>query len=385
MRIAMVSDEFYPAMGGAPTYTMGLGKALAKLGAEPIVLTHAHLGYPREEEFDGLKVKRLKGFVIQKLDRAISAGLAKHLHEFIKFGKFDVIHGQDIYSPMALHSVYSARRRKLPSLLTCHSIHETTGLWKLAYQPLAFTMNHADRVIAVSNATGRFCRALGVLGHKIVVIPNGADIPKLSSIASRASVRARLGIKSEPLIVTAIRLVKRKGPENLVAAFSRVLKSMPEAKLAIAGKGPEYTNLRMMIMKLGIENSVFMLGFLPHERVLDLMAAADVFVLPSMVEACPFALLEAMAVGVPAICTRTGGTPEIVENGVNGLMVPPANDGALADAILKILNNHKLAEQLRKNGSSTVSKKFTWERTAKQTLALYEAVSEEHAKRGSHN
>jgi len=226
---------------------------------------------------------------------------------------------------------------------------------------------------------------LGVLDHKIVAIPNGIDLSKLNSIASRASVRARLGIESEPLIVTAIRLVKRKGPDNLVAAFSRVLKSDPEAKLVIAGNGPEYANLQTMIKKLRIENSVFMLGFLPHEQALGLMAAADVFVLPSMIEACPFALLEAMAVGVPAICTRTGGTPEIVENGVNGLMVPPANDDALADAIIKLLNNRKLVEKLRANGPLTVRKKFSWERAAKQILVVYEAISEEHAKRRSYN
>lgn len=385
MRIAMVCDEFYPDVGGAPVYTTELAKALAKLDAEPIVLTHAHPGLSEEDEFSGLKVKRLKGFVMPRLNRAISAGLARRLHECIKFGGFDVVHGQDIYSSMALQSVYSARRRKLPSLLTCHSIHETASLWKLVYQPLVFTMNRADRVIAVSNATGRFCRALGVLDHKIVAIPNGIDLSKLNSIASRASVRARLGIESEPLIVTAIRLVKRKGPDNLVAAFSRVLKSDPEAKLVIAGNGPEYANLQTMIKKLRIENSVFMLGFLPHEQALGLMAAADVFVLPSMIEACPFALLEAMAVGVPAICTRTGGTPEIVENGVNGLMVPPANDDALADAIIKLLNNRKLVEKLRANGPLTVRKKFSWERAAKQILVVYEAISEEHAKRRSYN
>lgn len=385
MRIAMVGDEFYPAVGGASAYTMGLGKALAKLGAEPVVLTHAHPGYPEEEEFNGLKVKRLKGFVVPRLDRAISAGLVKRLHESIKFGGFDLVHGQDIYSSMALQLVYSARRRRIPIVLTCHSIHETTGLWKLIYQPLVFTMNRADRVIAVSNATREFCRVLGVLDYKIVAIPNGIDISKLNLIVDGTSVRARLGIESEPLVVTAIRLVKRKGPENLVTAFSKVLKPMPEAKLAIAGEGPEYANLRAIIKKLGIENSVFMLGVLPHEQVFELMAAADVFVLPSMIEACPFALLEAMAVGTPVICTRVGGTPEIVENGVNGLMVPSANNDALADAILNILDDHKLAERLQTNGPLTVRKKFSWERTAKQTLALYEAVSEEHAKRRSYN
>ncbi|TKJ25332.1 MAG: hypothetical protein CEE41_04545 [Hadesarchaea archaeon B3_Hades] len=381
MRIAMVGDEFYPAIGGAPAYTMGLGMALARLGVEPTLFSHAHPRQAKEEEFNGLTVKRLKGFVISRFDRAISASLAKRLHECIKFGGFDVVHGQDIYSPMALQSIYSARRRRIPSVLTCHSIHKTAGLWQLIYRPLVLMMCRANRVIVVSNATREFCRVLGVPDHKMEVIPNGVDLSKFNSAVDGLRMRARLGLGSEPLVVSATRLVRRKGMHYLVAAFLKVRKGVPDAKLAIAGKGPEAANLRARIKELGIEDSTFMLGALSHGQVAELMAAANVFVLPSIVESSPLTLLEAMAVGVPVVCPRAGGVSEVIEDGINGLMVPPTNVDALADAITRILSDKQLAKRLRGSGLKIVREKFSWERAARQTLELYEKVREEHAKR----
>jgi glycogen(starch) synthase len=385
MRIAMVGDEFYPAMGGAPTYTVDLGKALSELGAEPIVLTHSCPGYPREEEFDGLKVKRLAGFVMSRVNRAASAGLIRRLYENIKLGGFDVVHGQDIYSPMALASVFSAHKRKIPSVLTCHSVHKAGKIWQLIYQPVVSGMKRADRVIAVSGAAKVYCVALGAPQNKIEIIPNGVDLSIFNTKVDGSAMRAKLGIVHEPLVVTAIRFVKRKGSGYLVSAFSKVLESMPNAKLAIAGSGPEAENLRVQIRKLGIERSVKILIGLKREEVAELMAVADVFVLPSLVESFGIVLLEAMAVGTPIVCTRTQGATEIVEDGVNGIMVQPADSDALADAILRVLNDSQLARGLRKNGLKVVQNRFSWKKTAKMTLALYEKVCEEYAKCSPHN
>lgn len=379
MRVAMVCDEFYPDIGGGPLYTTGLSTALTKLGAEPIVITHTHAGQAEEDEFGGVKVKRLKGFVMPRLDRAISAGLARRLHEYIKFGNFDVVHGQDIYSSMALLSIHSAHKRKIPSVLTCHSVHKSGGIWRLVYRPIVSAMKHANRVIAVSNAAKGFCVALGVPDDRIEVIPNGVDLSIFNKNVDGSAMRTKLGVKQKPLVVTAIRLVKRKGPKHLVNAFSKVLKTMPNAKLAIAGGGTEAATLRAQIKKLGMEKSVFMLGKLQREQVASLMAAADVFVLPSLFESFGLVLLEAMAVGTPVVCTRTQGALEIVKDGKDGLIVPPGDDDALTEAIARMLSDRQLAKRLVTNGQKTVHEKFSWEKTAKKTLALYRKVCEKHA------
>lgn len=375
----MVCDEFYPDVGGAPLYTMGLSAALAKLGAEPIVITHTHAGQPEEEMFGDVRVKRLKGFVIPPLNRAASIRIAARLHTCIKYGGFDIVHGQDIYSPMALLSIHSAHKRKIPSVLTCHSIHKSAGLWKLVYQPVVFTMKRANRIIVVSNMSREFCVRLGVPKYKIMVAPNGVDLSKFNPDIDGSSMRKHLGLENEPLVATAIRLVKRKGPDHLIAAFSKILKKVPDAKLAMAGKGPEMNNLCAQIKRLDIEKSVFMLGALPHTKVAELMATANVFVLPSMMESFPLTAVEAMAVGVPIVCPKVGGVPEIVIEEFNGLMFPPADDTALADAIVRILKNQPLAKRLRENGLKIVREKFSWEAAAKRTLNIYEMARGKNA------
>jgi glycogen(starch) synthase len=380
VRIAMVGDEFYPALGGAPTYTAELGKALSELGSEPIMFTHSFPGCPRQEEFGGLMVKRLGGFVISRVNRAASAGLIRRLYESIKLGGFDVVHGQDIYSPMALAAVFSAHKRKIPSFLTCHSIHRAGKIWQLIYKPVISGMRRADRVIAVSGAAKEYCVALGVPRDKIEIIPNGVDFSVFNTKVDGSGMRAKLGIGRDPLVATAIRFVKRKGPGYLVGAFSKVLASVPDAKLAMAGNGPEAENLRVQIRKLGMEKSVKILIGLKREEVAELMAAANVFVLPSLVESFGIVLLEAMAVGTPIVCTRTQGAAEIVSDEVNGVMIPPADSDALAGAVLRVLNDGKLARTLRENGLKVVQNRFSWKKTAKMTLALYEKVCAEYAK-----
>ena len=378
MRVAMVCDEFPPDIGGASTYAAELSAALARLGAEPVVITHAHPDRVVRGA-EGVEVKQIKGFVLPALGRAFSLRLARQLHLHIKHGKFDVIHGLDTYSSMALLSVYSACKRKIPSVLTCHSVIKPKGGWQIPYQLLVLTMRRAGRIIAVSSAARDFCCFLGIPAGKVEVIPNGVDMTTFNEAVDGSSMRARLGVKEEPLIVAAIRLVKRKGPGHLIAAFSKVLKDIPNAKLAIAGWGPEAANLKIKIDELGIAGSVHMLGAIQREEVAELMAAADVFVLPSLVESFGMVLLEAMAVGTPVVCTRTQGAADIIEGGVNGVTVPPADDDALAEAIVRVSNNRELAKRLRTNGLKTVKEKFSWERTAKLTLASYERVCRKHA------
>ena len=383
MRVAMTADEFPPAIGGAPTYAMELSKALVELGTEPVVITHAYPGLPAEEEIDGVEVRRLKGFVVPGLNRGVSAGFFYRLHRTIKHGGFDVVHGQDLYSPTSLASMYSARKRRIPSAITCHSVHRSTGLWRLIYQPILFTLRWADLVIAVSKASELFCHALGISPRKTVVIPNGVDLSKFNPGVDGSALRGELGVGEKPLVATAIRLVKRKGPSLLVASFQKVLRTVPDAKLVIAGWGPEAKNLRAQTKRLGLERSVFMVGALKRERVAELMAAADVFVLPSVVESFGLTALEAMAVGAPVVCPWAGGLPEFVKDGFNGLTFTPENRDELTNAIARLLTKRRLAGYLRENGMKT-ARNFSLKITARRTLSLYEKICKEHARSRVH-
>lgn len=375
MRIAMVCDEFYPEIGGASVYTTQLSSALAKLGVEPVVITRAREGPTHEEEVGGARIKRLKGFSLPRANREVSLKLFRDLYQYIKHGSFDVVHGQDIYSTMSLVAIHSARKRAIPSVVTCHSIHKAWGAWRAIYFPVLFTLRRVNRVITVSKSVESFCHALGVSASKTVVVPNGVDPQKFNSRVGGKLMRERLELKREDrLVATAIRLVRRKGIRVLLEAFDLVIAEFPDVRLAVAGWGPEGWRLRSWVKGRGLEERVELLGPLLHEEVAELMAAADVFVLPSTVEAFGLAAVESMAVGTPLVCPRVGGISEFVKDGLNCLMFEPNDPRSLARAIVRLLGDRKLAERLSREGMST-AKKFSWDRTAKLTLKVYEEVS----------
>ena len=121
MRVALVGDEYYPDIGGVSHYSFELSLQLVKLGIEAVVITHAHPGQPEEEEIAGVKIKRLKGWVLKDPHRVASPLIFRHCHRYIWDGKFDVVHGLDIYSSMALIVTVFAHRHRIPFVLTCHT------------------------------------------------------------------------------------------------------------------------------------------------------------------------------------------------------------------------------------------------------------------------
>jgi glycosyltransferase involved in cell wall biosynthesis len=224
---------------------------------------------------------------------------------------------------------------------------------------------------------------LGFPEERITVVPNGVDLSCFNSETDALLMRKELGIGDEPLVVTVSRLIKRKSPELLVSAFAKVLRVVPDAKLVIAGSGREKDKLSRQIKSLNITNSVFMVGGLTREKVAQLMAAADVFVLPSKMESFGLSLLEASAAGVPVVCSNAGGVPEVFQDGFNALLYPPGDADAMAKAIVRLIQDRELAKGVSANAAGTAGG-FTWEIAAERTLQVYEEVLQENASSRSH-
>jgi glycosyltransferase involved in cell wall biosynthesis len=375
MRVALVGDEYYPDIGGAPQYALELSLQLAKLGIETVVITHVHPGQLEEEEIDGVKIKRVKGWVLNHPHRTFSPPLFCRCYKYILDEKFDVVHGLDVYSTMALMAIPFARIFRIPCVLTCHTARGS-AFQIFLQRVLGWMFRVGNRLIAVSQASARFSYLLGFSEKRVTVVPNGVDLSCFNRKVDASFMREELGIGDEPLVVTALRLIKGKSPELLISAFAMVLRVIPNAKLVIAGSGQEEDNLSRQIKDLNITNSVFMVGKLPKEKVAQLMAAANVFVLPSKMESFGLTLLEASAAGVPVVCANAGGVPEVFQDGFNGLLYPPGDDDAMAKAIIRLLQDSKLAHKISVNAVDTANQ-FTWERTAEQTLQVYKEVLQE--------
>jgi glycosyltransferase involved in cell wall biosynthesis len=235
------------------------------------------------------------------------------------------------------------------------------------------TNRRVDRYVAVSDAVAR---ALGtqadVESSAITVIHNGVD-PEAVRVAAIGPRSIELLHCPGACVGTVARLEPVKGVEDFVRAAALVADEDAHAHFTIAGAGSLESRLYTLAAAVDVSHRLHILGHVTP--VEPLVGALDVFVLPSLSEGLPMAVLEAMALGRPVVATRVGGVPEAVEDGVTGLLVPPSDPAAMAAAILKLLRDPELAAQMGTAGRERVEREFTLERMSAGYLALYEELA----------
>jgi L-malate glycosyltransferase len=237
-----------------------------------------------------------------------------------------------------------------------------------------------DRTIAVSDdLREELVRKLGT--NRVLTIHNGIDFDAQGNWPSDADVKASLGITPGEVVVGSIgRLTPVKDYGCLLQAFAHVNAALSNAKLVLVGDGPERSSLQFLAESLGIAQGVVFCGFQPEpSRFLRIF---DVFVLSSMREGISISLLEAMSLGVPVVVTNVGGNPEVVRDGESGILAPAGDDRGLANAIMKMLNDRKVADFLADNGRRRVTSEFSQMAMCSSTYLLYRSLFDE-ARRGS--
>ncbi|HRU04749.1 MAG TPA: glycosyltransferase [Candidatus Brocadiia bacterium] len=232
----------------------------------------------------------------------------------------------------------------------------------------------ADQIIAVSSATRDFAVAHeGARPDRTVVIRNGIDVEAWTPGAGRAETRAELGFTGADFVVGTIgRMTRQKGHGVMLEAARLVAARDPHVKWFIAGYGPLEAELRAQIAKAGLGGVVHMLGY--RKDVARLLAAMDLFALPSLWEGMPNALLEAMAMGLPAAATAVDGNLELVENGVTGLLTPPSDASAMAQAVERLAADRRLAQDMGRQARARVEREFRLSQTVEAYIALYERL-----------
>jgi len=238
----------------------------------------------------------------------------------------------------------------------------------------------ADCVLANADAVGSWLVGQGYNPAKIVVIRNGVDLEPFSHPPDTVRIRHELGVPSGiPLVAVASRLNPLKGIEHFLKAAAIVGRRLPDVRFLVIGEtspaeGSYLGVLSDLADRLGIRDRVVFTGL--RRDVPDLLACAAVSVMPSLNEALPNVLLESMAAGAPVVSTRVGGTPEVVEDGVTGLLVPPGNAGALARAIDRVLSDPDLAVRLGQSGREFVRRRFSMDAMVRATERLYHTLLE---------
>jgi glycosyltransferase involved in cell wall biosynthesis len=236
-----------------------------------------------------------------------------------------------------------------------------------------FVARHAtDRVISVSSELrGHLSRYVDP--RKVVVIPNGLDIRRVSTSLSPTEARERLGIPADaPTIGYAGRLEPVKRLDLFLAAAQLVVRQIPSAKFLIVGDGSEESRLRELARAGGLRDSVMFLGH--RDDIYDVLRAMEIFVLCSDHEGLPMVLLEALHLGVPVVGRRVGGLPEVIQDGVNGILVSSDKPADFAQGCLRLLEDEGLRQRLTLAARKVVREKFSAESNAARVAALYEEL-----------
>lgn len=233
---------------------------------------------------------------------------------------------------------------------------------------LRLLATQVDRYLAVSReiATG-LVADYGWPAAKIEVVHNAVAAERFGA-APPPQLRGELGAADRPLVLTSARLSEQKGLPVLLEAAAEV----PEAVFALAGDGPERVRLERLADRLGVADRVRFLG--RRDDVPELLAACDVFALPSLYEGTSLAVLEAMAARRAVVSSAIGGTEELIDDGSSGMLVPPGDAEALAAALRRLLADAALRERLAARARERVEREFTRAGMAARVTAIYEEL-----------
>lgn len=229
----------------------------------------------------------------------------------------------------------------------------------------------ATRIIAVSTAVRDALIASGVPAGKVTVVHDGIAVGEVARTAP-LDARPGLGIApGTPLAIATGALVGHKDHATLVRAAHIASATRPDLRWVIAGQGPLRPALEALVRELGLEDRVYLLGEVPD--AVRLVAAADLFVMPSAMEGLGTSVLDAMALGIPVVATRAGGIPEVLRGGA-GLLVDPGDPGALASAVLRVLADSALQQSLTLRAREAVDR-YSDERMAEGVLRVYRSLT----------
>ena len=359
MRIAQVNLQ--PDYGGAERYTLMLADGLRERGHSVTLLCHPRGRLKREAE--------LRGLTVDPVTARSQADLRAAVHLAIRLRRMrpDILHLQT--SKEYISGAIAARLARVRVVVASrHMLLPVKPIIKSLFRSL-------DAVVVLSRAVRDNLIRFGVSEAKVKVIYAGIDTDEFTRAGEDGSgpaAREALGVPPDRLLVgMAGRLVHGKGHACLLDATALLARQRVPVTLALAGEGPLRGEIEARTRALGIAGQVIFAGF--HTNVPAFMAALDVFVMASTCEdVMPLVLMEAMATGCPVVATRVGGVLEIIDPEYTGLVAPPGDAGALADALLRLQADPCLRAQLGAAGRTEVLRRFTLARMVAETEEMYQ-------------
>ena len=354
-------------VGGAEKVLLGLATLLPKDRYEVLVACLFDPG-PVADEIRAAGVPVVDLGMRNKVDVRAAFRLYALLHS----RRIQILHAHMFHANLLAALV--GRAARTPVVLATRQTVNIGGTVREWINRLTIAL--CDAMVTVSRQVHEVQRRMPWIDPaKLVVIPNGVPIEAAPSYsaASAQALRREWGIDTDGMVAgTVARLGAEKGHTFLLEAVAKVQNCLPQAKFLFVGDGPMRPQLEDRARILGVADSIIFAG-LRHD-IPTILSLFDLFVLPSLWEGLPMAVLEAMAAGLPVVATAVGGTPEVVLDGITGLLVPPRDPQALAEGILRLLRDPDLRQRMGGAGRERVAAHFSVEQMVQRTEKLYEQL-----------
>ncbi|MDD5409287.1 MAG: GT4 family glycosyltransferase PelF [Candidatus Omnitrophica bacterium] len=354
MKVLQILPELN--VGGVETGTLDLSKYLVRLGHKVVVVS-AGGSLVKELEASGAKHYTL---AVHKKSILSIYKLIPLLAEIIKREEIDVVHARSRVP--AWIAYFACRRTKAVFITTCH------GYYKKHF--FSLVMGWAKRVIVLSNVIARhMIEDFAVPHERIRLVPRSVDLERFKYLDPKSK------RKDEFNVGIIGRITPLKGHLHFIKAMARISRSVPRLKIWIVGDAPASKEaykeeVQVLVRRLGLWHCTEFLG--TQRDIPGILAHLDLVVLATTThEAFGRVVVEAQASGVPVVATKVGGVIDIIEDGKNGLLVPPADHKSMADAVLRIFEDTQLAQSLAENAYIKIKEKYTVELMVKNTLDVY--------------
>lgn len=353
--IVLLTDCLVHLAGGAEKQIFELVKGLDKNKYNVIVASLESYGQAPREMIESVGA-RLEAFRVVRIYGLSGIFQGFKFFRFLRQNKVDILQtyhfGSDIWG------TFWGRLAGVPVIL---SNRRDMGFWRSFGHVWTYRLINPWVKKVIVNASAmrdHFVKKEHLPIDKFEVIPNGVELPDLQKLPSREEVRSKFALAKDDLVLMHVANLKPvKGHPYLLRAFKEVLGRHPSVKLFLIGEDGTAGAVQALAAELGITKNVLFVG--KHPDVKSLLPGADICLLPSLSEGMSNSILEYMAAGKPVIATNVGGNPELVDNGVNGILVEKEDVAQLRDAILKLIDDHKLRRFMGDSGLEKARKTFS--------------------------
>lgn len=378
MSYLLLATDYPPQTGGIQRYHSNLALALQALGRRVHVIATEHPGWQEHDAASPVPVTRVpteggKPAIYRRMrDEAIRlAGETTPPLRGIISTK---------WSPEGPGALQAARRLRVPWGVFGHDrefILHAANVVKWGLQ--TYLLRQADFCFAISHYAATNFRRGGAPLQNIRMVGCGIEAGRFAPDPALATaLRERHGLQDRPVLLTVARLVPRKGHLTVLQALPEVRKHFPDVMYLIVGEGEHRSAIERMTTDTGLTSNVILAGNIADEELCGYYTLADIMVMPSHdiigipTEGFGLTFLEANCCGTPVIGSRTGGIPDAVDHGLTGLLVPPRQPRALAEAVLRLLRAPELAQEMGRYGQQRAQQQFSWELVARRVDAAFE-------------